>query len=1002
MQRNIAILLLLVVNLCAKAQSITQSSWQQSVDYTIDVSLDDVQHMLDGNIEIVYYNNSPDELNYIYMHLWPNGYKNNQTAFAKQMQENGELDFYYSQAKDRGYIDNIAFKVDDESTTHEVTENIDVVKVKLVKPLKSGQSVTLSTPFRVKLPKVFSRLGHKEQDYFITQWYPKPAVYDVNGWNPMPYLNMGEFYSEFGSFEVNVTLPENYTIVATGECQNEDELSSFKKSVKDTLPVSSKTTKTVKFTAKDVHDFAWFASKRWGYVTKKLDVEGREVLARVVAARPNVSDLEHIETAVSYYSEHVGAYPYSHVTVVHGELKAGGGMEYPMITLCDFMNEEVIVHEVGHNWFYGILANNERRYPWMDESINSYYEGEAMRRDGGSGLDINGLVMGALVSDNVLRNEHQAINSSSEELTNGNYGMSVYGIGATSFGYLKAFLGDSIFKECMTTYFDEWKYKHPLPGDMKASFEKTSKKSLGWFFDDLLAYSRSVDFSVSKTKQGFILENKSDIGLPLPVKLNENGADRIKWYDMKPNEKRNVLVSAKDRSALADPSRKTIDMNYGNNASDNPIKFKIGSGIDKPGVREVYVVPTFGWNYYDKAMWGLGIHNYALSNKKLQYHLFPMYSFEQKSVNGTAGMVYTKPLKGAAEYMEIGADAKSFNYQERGGREAYKYAKVSPYVKYYLPKKSQRSLVERSFKLQYDIVGLSPQFEIERDTLRGPNSYHQGGRQFATLEYNYENKKAINGFSWQVLAEYGQVSMNNVMGDTANPQPLYDILDSSGNVVRTINYFPFLDEQKESNDFLKLHSTFTYNADIGIKDKPLIFRVYGVVTFKNLDGDGQYQNTVGSVDKAGYYDYRFDDYLMHRNADVGLFQNQVSNRRDFSKFVGPIVDNETWLVSANVSVPLPGKLPIRPYAEFLMYEDLDKESWNSKGSKLIYNVGVELEIVPDRFEIFFNLAQSKDVTDYQDQLFEPARVAGFAERITFVLDLNGLMPNKLKKNLKLF
>ena len=360
------------------AQKIVQSDWQQRVDYSIDVQLDDKQHVLHGHIAMQYTNNSPYALSEVYMHLWPNGYKNNRTAFGKQMKENREMDFYYSEKDERGYIDSVAFLVNGETVQIEKTEYIDVQKLVLTEPIKSGQTVTFSTPFRVKLPRVFSRLGHEEQDYFITQWYPKPAVYDVNGWNPMPYLNMGEFYSEFGRFEVNITLPDNYTVVATGDVSDTAELSDFKAGRGVDVPASSKQLKTLTFTAEDVHDFAWFASKRWGYVTKQINVGDKKVLARVVAAEPNIEDLSHIETASTYYSSHVGEYPYSHATVVHGELKAGGGMEYPMITLCDYMDREVIVHEVGHNWFYGILASNERRYPWMDESINSFYEGEAI------------------------------------------------------------------------------------------------------------------------------------------------------------------------------------------------------------------------------------------------------------------------------------------------------------------------------------------------------------------------------------------------------------------------------------------------------------------------------------------------------------------------------------------------------------------------------------------------------------------------------------------------
>ncbi|MDB4107364.1 M1 family metallopeptidase [Bacteroidia bacterium] len=1003
MQRNILVLLTLLINYSAICQSKSQSQWQQQVDYTVAVSLDDINHVLTGDIEMVYTNNSPNELGVIYLHLWPNGYQNLNTAFAKQMQENGEMDFYYSKPEEKGSIDGLAFKVDGDNVNVEIVDdNIDVIKLLLTSPVKSGQKVTISTPFKVKVPKVFSRLGHENQDYFITQWYPKPAVYDVNGWNPMPYLNMGEFYSEFGSFDVSVSLPKNYTIVATGECKTKGELKAQKSGTtpEDDL-ISSTERKTVRFTASDVLDFAWFASKRWGYVTKEITVGDKTVLTRVVGANPKEKNLEHIKTAITYYSDNVGPYPYSHATVVHGELKAGGGMEYPMITLCDYMSEEVIVHEVGHNWFYGILANNERIYPWMDESINSYYEGQAMSGDSNES-NFNSDFMNAMVNDNLLRNEHQAIATSSEELTNGNYGMSVYGVGASAFGYLKGYLGDSMFLKCMTTYYDEWKFKHPLPDNMKKSWEATSGKSLSWFFDEMLQSDTKLDYSVCKSKDGFVLKNKSNVSAPVPIEITENGLSNTEWYQLKSKENMTIPSSASDRLAVIDPNKISLDMNIGNNASSDPIKFKFGTGVDKPGVKEVYVVPTFGWNVYDRTMLGLGIHNYAIANKPLQYHLFPMYSFEQKSLNGTAGLMYTKPLKRSAEYLEMGIDAKSFNYEERGRRNPYKYLKVAPSVSYHLPKKEQRSLIERSFKLQYDFIALSPQFELERDTLSGPISTFEHSRNFTTLEYKYANNKKINGYSWQVLAEYGQVTKNGILGDLNNPQDRYYIYDSTGAVQDTISFFPFLGKEKSSKDMFRLSSIFKYKMDIGIKDKPLEIRLFGAYTFKNLDGEAQYQNTIGSSDKAGYYDYRFDDYLMHRNAEYGLFQNQIPNRRDFSKFVGLLVDNESWLVSTNISVPLPGKIPIKPYAEFLMYEDLGKESWNKSGAKMIYNVGLELEVIPNRLEIFFNLAQSKDVTEYQEGVNYPSNIGGFADRITFVLDLNGLMPTKLKKQLKLF
>jgi len=192
--------------------------FQQNVDYEIEVSLNDSDRTLSAFEKIHYKNNSPDTLNYIWFHIWPNAYKNDSTALAKQFKRLGSTRFQYTKEKDRGYIDSLDFFVNDVKASWDLhPEHIDIAKISLENSLAPGQSLRIETPFFVKLPRVVSRLGHSGDHYEITQWYPKPAVYDKEGWHPMPYLNMGEFYSEFGTFDVKITLPEHYRIMATGD-----------------------------------------------------------------------------------------------------------------------------------------------------------------------------------------------------------------------------------------------------------------------------------------------------------------------------------------------------------------------------------------------------------------------------------------------------------------------------------------------------------------------------------------------------------------------------------------------------------------------------------------------------------------------------------------------------------------------------------------------------------------------------------------------------------------
>ena len=372
---TLALLTLLSLNLSA------QDYFQQEVNYTIDVELDDENHSLKGTVYIDYFNNSPDDLDFLWFHIWPNAYKDKTTALAKQKLENGSTSLYYAADTERGHINGLDFKVAGERVRWNYhPEHIDICKLVLNKPLRAGKSIRISTPFFVKIPDAkFSRLGHIDQSYMITQWYPKPAVYDKDGWHPMPYLDQGEFYSEFGSFDVSITLPSNYTVGATGDLQNNKEIARLNNlaRVTDTItqfsddmsfPTSDLSTKTLRYTQKNIHDFGWFADKRYHVLKGEVELpNSKEKVTLWIMFTNNEAKLwrnsiEYMHDAVYYYSLWNGDYPYKHCSAVDGTIAAGGGMEYPNVTVIggsgsDIALEEVIMHEVGHNWFYGMLGS---------------------------------------------------------------------------------------------------------------------------------------------------------------------------------------------------------------------------------------------------------------------------------------------------------------------------------------------------------------------------------------------------------------------------------------------------------------------------------------------------------------------------------------------------------------------------------------------------------------------------------------------------------------------
>ena len=198
--------------------------FQQKVDYKINVTLDDKSHRVTGDVSFTYTNNAPTALSEIWVHLWGNAFADRTSAFTNQKLKDGNTRFYFAKEEDLGGYSGLDFKTNFQSIKWKLDANHrDIAVLTLEQPLGSGKSITISTPFTLKIPASFSRLGHVDETYQMTQWYPKPAVFDHKGWHAMPYLDQGEFFSEFGDYEVVITLPENYVVGATGICLNEKE-----------------------------------------------------------------------------------------------------------------------------------------------------------------------------------------------------------------------------------------------------------------------------------------------------------------------------------------------------------------------------------------------------------------------------------------------------------------------------------------------------------------------------------------------------------------------------------------------------------------------------------------------------------------------------------------------------------------------------------------------------------------------------------------------------------
>jgi hypothetical protein len=722
----------------------TKGNWQQEVNYTIQVTLDDQSHMLRGSEEFVYTNNSPATLNSLYIHLWPNAYKNKNTALAKQLMMSGKDYLFRNDPEYQGFIDSLDFKADGTSVklTYDA-KNIDIAQLTLNKPLAPGEKVVITTPFRVKLPSgEVSRMGHIGQTYQITQWYPKPAVYDEKGWHPMPYLNQGEFYSEFGSFDVSITLPEDYTVGSTGDLQTEREIKRLNLLAEyngdSSILVNSGTTvmKTIRYTQSRVHDFAWFADKTFlvlkGQVV--LPRSGRTVTTWAMYTplssglwKPHA--LEYLHDGILKYSQWNGDYPYNQVTAVDGTISAGGGMEYPNVTVIGGVSnkeelEVVIVHEVGHNWFYGILGSNERDFGWMDEGLNTLNEMRYVASKYPTNTRLSDMVKGLAKKLGMMGLSHkdegdlmyrcmasfgvdQPIQTLSTDFSSANYGGVMYQKTGLVFHYLKAYLGDSMFDVCMQAYFERWKFRHPQPEDFRAVLEETSGQKLGWLFDDLIDSRKVADFKIARVKQHFgpsgnkfdrlgmdvKVKNVGAVNGPIGVQSIRNGKVWESIWVSPAELKRTrgvVKLSTLTDTVMIDADRNIPEVNRNNNMwtkGGREFKWQFGTGNDLPNERNHYWLPAVGWNQYDRMMLGIVLHNTSLPAPKFRYTLVPMYSFGRKNLSGLGDISYN-PLGGKRyKSLRIGVSAMTFQYDETQTEGIYannprhpSFSVIKPYV----------------------------------------------------------------------------------------------------------------------------------------------------------------------------------------------------------------------------------------------------------------------------------------------------------------------------------
>ena len=543
--------------------SFSQDYWQQHVDYEMNINVDVSDFTYDGDQSIVYTNNSNDTINKVYYHLFFNAFKPNsqmdvRSRTIRDPDRRVGSRIVALEEKDYGDISVSALKQDGKDVYFEVNET--VLLARLNKPLLPGKKTKLEMVFTAQIPLQIRRSGklNKEGvDMTMTQWFPKLAEFDSEGWHPNPYIGR-EFHGVWGNYSVNITIDKNYVVGGTGYLLNANEIGH---GYSEKAPKEKEgATNTWKFYAPDVHDFAWAADPDYIHDIKKS--ESGVDLHFFYKPTVNVDDWKKLQDdsvkLMKYFEESIGPYPWKQYSIIQG---GDGGMEYAMCTMITGERPYpsllgVTAHEMAHAWFQHLLATNEAKHAWMDEGFTEYVT--SLSENYVNDVDPEFPHKSSYDRYYLLASsgfeQAQTIHSDRYDY-NFAYGASAYSKGSVFLSQLGYIIGKKNLDKTLKRYYEEFKFKHPTPNDFKRVAEKVSDLELEWYLNEWTRTPHKIDYGIDisslESERIVTLKRKARIPMPIEVVVSfEDGSSDLYYI---PNDLLHGYKSFNEEVYLMEP-----------------------------------------------------------------------------------------------------------------------------------------------------------------------------------------------------------------------------------------------------------------------------------------------------------------------------------------------------------------------------------------------------------------------------------------------------------------
>jgi len=697
--------------------------WQQDVHYKIKADVDERTDIISGKMQLTYTNNSPDTLREVFFHLYENAFQ--PCGYYDDLQRNNTVKPKYGKYESKCLGTTVdTFKHNGKLQQIELDNTI--MRVKLDEPLLPRASTEFEVVFKTyfdigtvrRRNKMYKSYGYKH--YNGVHWYPIICVYDAKfKWTTDQHLGR-EFYADFGTFDVELTFASNFIVEATGVLQNRNEvlpdslrkkldIANFKNKLLEEkpsviIPYDSLQRKTWKYHADNVHNFAFTADPTYR-IGEAYTKDGVQCIALV--QEPHAAQWQQVADytvkVVELFSKDFGQYAYPKMVVAD----ARDGMEYPMLTLCGGLypsNKSLIAHEVGHNWFYGMIGNNETYRAMLDEGFTQFITVWALDNIAKDSIEMIeqkgwkqrfGLPVAARDTRaylgymyDAVKHEDMPLNTHSD-MFNGALGQGggyrhVYSKTATMLYNLQYVLGDSLFQNAMKHYFNQWKMAHPYPDDFRHSIIDYTKTDLNWFFDQWMETTKNIDYKVACVKKGsgddstnITLKRKGEMQMPLDFDVITKNNDTVHyyipntwfekdteaktlnrwigWQKLKPTYTAKIDVNEKVKDVIIDPTYRLADVNMMNNAKKAKAQLHWDAQVNHtPDWRRyhIYTRPELWWNAVDGIKVGWHFNgNYMQYRHKFAFSFWVPTWLAQGNFNNYE-------LTGVAE-----SDFDKFNYR---------------------------------------------------------------------------------------------------------------------------------------------------------------------------------------------------------------------------------------------------------------------------------------------------------------------------------------------------